>query len=391
MPQFDFDALVKDIQKPGRYAGGELGQVMKDRREVNLRFAFSFPDTYEVGMSYLGMKILYSLLNDIPDIWCERVFAPWPDMEQAMRRQGVPLFALESRDSLTEFDIIGFSLQYELSYTNVLNMLDLAGIPVFAKDRTTLKNLVIAGGPCVCNPEPLSDFIDLFLPGEGEEVLPELAALYLECKRQKTDKQTFLKQAAEIPGVYVPSLYEVSYQEDGRIDQMKPLCAEAKLPCAKRIIRDMDKAHYPKTFVLPYIEIVHDRAVEEIFRGCIRGCRFCQAGFIYRPVREKSSGVISGQAKALCESTGYDEVSLPFNQRLYRNAKAADRYAELVGKRGSQPFAAVAAHRQFPEGADGKGAEGAEILVDLRAGGGHPAYAGRDQQKHHRGRYSKQL
>ncbi|HCC34274.1 MAG TPA: TIGR03960 family B12-binding radical SAM protein [Ruminococcaceae bacterium] len=310
MPRFDFDRLVKDIQKPGRYAGGEPGIIIKDPHEAELRFAFAFPDTYEVGMSYLGMKILCGLLNKIPEIWCERVFAPWPDMEQAMRRQGVPLFALESRDFIRDFDIIGFSLQYELSYTNVLNMLDLAGIPLRSDERRELKNLVIAGGPCVCNPEPIADFIDLFLPGEGEEVLPELTALYLECKRNGTDKLTFLKAAAKLEGVYVPSLYKASYFEDGRLKCIEPLSEEAPMPCKKRIIRDMDKVYYPETFVLPYIEIVHDRAVQEIFRGCIRGCRFCQAGFIYRPVREKSSGVINTQARRLCESTGYDEVSL---------------------------------------------------------------------------------
>lgn len=300
--------LLMEVQKPGRYSGGEPGSVVKDKSNIDVRFAFCFPDIYEIGMSHLGIKILYSLLNSREDVWCERVFAPWTDMEQIMREHDIPLFALESRDSVADFDIVGFTLQYELSYSNVLNMLDLAGIPLKSRDRKGLAPLIIAGGPCTCNPEPLAEFIDLFVLGEGEEVSLELVDLYKRHK-SKGDKQQFLLEASKIPGVYVPSLYEFSYNQDGTINNIEPkMDAPAKIQ--KRIIKDLNKVHYPERFITPYIEIVHDRAVEEIFRGCVRGCRFCQAGYIYRPVREKSPEVVNEQAKALCESTGYDEISL---------------------------------------------------------------------------------
>ncbi len=310
MTELELERLLLSVQKPGRYAGGEQGSVMKDKAEVDVRFAFCFPDTYEIGMSHLGMKILYSQFNSMPGVWCERVFAPWVDMEEKMRQQGIPLFALESRDPVGEFDIIGFTLQYEMSYTNVLNMLDLAGLPVRSADRKELAPLVVAGGPCVCNPEPLADFVDLFFLGEGEEVDAELIQLYRSYKQAgKRDKQAFLRDAAKIPGVYVPSLYDVSYKEDGTIRAVTPRDG-APAAIRKRIIGDLDKVHYPETFVVPYIEIVHDRAVAEIYRGCSRGCRFCQAGFIYRPIREKSPETVDRQAHDLCRSTGYDEVSL---------------------------------------------------------------------------------
>lgn len=300
--------LLLEVQKPGRYTGGELGSVVKDKSNIDVRFAFCFPDMYEVGMSHLGIKILYSLLNSREDIWCERVFAPWVDMEELMRKHNIPLFALESQDSIADFDIIGFTLQYELSFSNVLNMLDLAGLPIRSSDRRDLSPLVIAGGPCTCNPEPLADFIDLFVLGEGEEVTLELVDLYKRHK-PKGDKQAFLLEASKIPGVYVPSLYEFSYNPDRTIKEIKPQKG-APARIQKRIIKDLNKVHYPDRFIVPYIQIVHDRAVQEIFRGCIRGCRFCQAGYIYRPVREKSPDVINRQAMALCESTGYDEISL---------------------------------------------------------------------------------
>lgn len=303
------EKILLDVQKPGRYVGGELNSVIKDKNKVDVRFAFCFPDVYEIGSSHLGMKILYSLFNSKEYIWCERVFAPWVDMQKEMIKNDINLYALESKDELTEFDMIGFTLQYELSYSNVINMLNLANIPVKSEDRKDLKGLVVAGGPCACNPEPLADFIDLFFIGEGEEVDLEVIDLYRKFKKLNKTKREFLIEASKIEGVYVPSLYEVTYNEDGTIREFKPK-GEYPTKIKKRIIKDLNKSYYPDSFVVPMIEIVHDRAVEEIFRGCIRGCRFCQAGFIYRPVREKSRETINDQAMRLCKSTGYDEVSL---------------------------------------------------------------------------------
>lgn len=304
-----FEELLLSVQKPGRYSGGEMGSVIKDKEKVDVRFAFCFPDSYEIGMSHLGMKILYSQFNSREDIWCERVFAPWIDFEEVMRKENIPLFALESRDPIKDFDFIGFTLQYEMAYTNVLNMLDLAGIPLKSCDRKDLSPLVVAGGPCACNPEPLADFVDLFFLGEGEEVDIEVIDLYKEYKKKGASKQEFLKAAAKIEGVYVPSLYNVSYDESGVITAVEAV-GDAPVKIRKRIIKDLDKAYYPDNMVVPFIEIVHDRVVQEVFRGCIRGCRFCQAGFIYRPVREKSSETVNRQAKCLCANTGYDEISL---------------------------------------------------------------------------------
>lgn len=305
----DVEKLLLKVQKPGRYVGGELNSVVKNPDEIDVRFAFCFPDTYEIGMSHLGMKILYSIFNDVPYIWCERVFAPWLDMEELMIERNIPLFGLESGEPITDFDFIGFTLQYELSYTNVLNMLKLAHIPLRAEDRTELSQIVVAGGPCACNPEPLADFVDIFFIGEGEEVDLEVIELYRECKKNNESKKEFLVKAAQIKGVYVPALYDVEYNADGTIKSFLPR-ENAPAVVEKRLMMNMDESYFSENFVVPNIEIVHDRAVSEIFRGCIRGCRFCQAGFLYRPVREKSVDVIDKQCHAICENTGYDEVSL---------------------------------------------------------------------------------
>ena len=297
------------VQKPGRYTGGELNSVVKDKNSVKLRYAFCFPDSYEIGMSHLGIKILYSAANAREVVWCERVFAPWHDMEKEMRKNNIPLYALESGDPLTDFDLIGFTLQYELCYTNILNLLDLAGMPVRAADRDESYPLVVGGGPCACNPEPIADFFDFFMLGDGEEMSNELFDLIIECKEKGIPKKELLKKAAQIKGVYVPSLYDISYNEDGTV---KAITSKDGAPekVTKRIISDLDTVHYPEKFIVPFVEVVHDRVIHEILRGCIRGCRFCQAGFLYRPIREKSPSVINDQCYKLCKSTGYDEISL---------------------------------------------------------------------------------
>lgn len=310
LTELQLEKMLSRVEKPGRYVGGELNSVVKDKSNIDVRFAFCFPDSYEVGMSHLGIKILYSCLNQMENVWCERCFAPWEDMEKQLRENGLPLFALESRDPLCDFDIIGFTMQYELSYTNVLNMLDLANVPIFSKDRSNQQPIVVMGGPCTYNPEPLADFADIISLGEGEEALCELCELYGKHKKSGFDRKKFLfAVATELEGFYVPSLYTVTYKSDGTIAAITPdIGVPAKI--TKRIVKDLDKTHYPEKFVVPFMEVIHDRAVEEIFRGCIRGCRFCQAGYVYRPIREKSPDVINAQAKSVCDKCGYEELSL---------------------------------------------------------------------------------
>lgn len=303
------DDILPLVQKPARYTGGEIGAIYKEKKDVNLRFAFCFPDTYEIGMSHLGMKILYGLLNKQEDIWCERVFTPWIDMQEQMKKNDIKLYGLESFDPLTEFDIVGFTLQYELSYTNIINMLDLADIPIFSKDRTSLSNLVIAGGPCSCNPEPIADFIDVFFLGESEKNIIKFCNLYKIAKENNWEKNQFLIESTKIQGIYVPALYDIKYNDDNTISEVVAKSG-APFPVKKAIIEDLDESYYPEEFVVPFIDIVHNRAMIEMMRGCIRGCRFCQAGFIYRPMREKQMDVINSGAKVLCESTGYNEISL---------------------------------------------------------------------------------
>ena len=303
------DSLMMRVTKPVRYVGGEFGSIMKDPSSVDVRYAFLFPDTYEVGMSHLGMKILYHTINKREDAWCERVFSPWVDMEELMRQENIPLFSLESRTPVKEFDLVGVTLQYEMSYTNILSALDLAGIPLRQADRKD-GPFIICGGPCAFNPEPLTPFVDLFVLGDGEKSTHDTIDVYKKWKASGLPREEYLRMAAQIPGVYVPSLYRVTYNEDSTVQAYTPLFDDIPKQVRKRIISDMDQAYFPDKVVMPYIETVQDRIMLEVYRGCIRGCRFCQAGMVYRPVREKTPEVLDHQAKCLFEATGYEEMSL---------------------------------------------------------------------------------
>lgn len=303
------DDILFKVEKPARYIGGEINSYNKDKNKVDIRYAFCFPDSYEVGMSHLGTRILYYVLNQREDTFCERVFAPWPDMEKLMRENNVPLYGLESKDSIRNFDFIGFTLQYEMSYTNILNMLDLAGVPIRASERGEDDPIVMCGGPCAYNPEPLYDIADFFAIGEGEEQMDEIMNLYKKYKG-KGKKKEFLRELSHVQGIYVPSLYSVDYNEDGTIKEFKSLYEDVPAKVTKRIIKNFNEVVYPDKLIVPYTEIVHDRIVLETFRGCTRGCRFCQAGIIYRPVREKKTDKILEQAEELIKSTGYSEISL---------------------------------------------------------------------------------
>lgn len=301
--------ILPTVQKPARYTGGEWGEVQKSKDEVNVRVAFCFPDTYEIGMSNVGMRILYGVMNEMPNVWCERVFAPWGDMEEAMRQNHLPLWALESQDAVKDFDMIAFTIGYEMSYSNILNMMNLAGIPLHSSQRQELKNIVFAGGVCAFNPEPLADFIDFFSLGEGEDITVEIVSLYDRAKQEGWSKEAFLLEVSKIPGVYVPSFYNHIYNEDGTLKTVE-VTNGASAVVTKRIIEDLDKAYFPTKMIVPSTEIVHDRANLEVFRGCIRGCRFCQAGFSCRPVRKKSPEVLYRQAVEIMENSGNNEITL---------------------------------------------------------------------------------
>ena len=305
------DKILSNVEKPTRYTGGELNAVLKDASQVDVRFGFCFADTYEIAMSHLGLKILYHTLNDRPDTWCERVFAPWTDMEAEMKAHGMKLFALESGDEITHFDILGFTLQYELCYSNIVNMLKLAGIPPLAADRDESFPIFCAGGPCSYNPEPIADFFDFFMMGEGEESIHEVTDAYVAWKKSgKKNKKDFLETIAKIESVYVPSFYDVTYNEDNTIKSFTPNNPNALPKIRKRIMKDFSAAYTPETIIVPFGEVVHDRVMLEIMRGCLRGCRFCQAGYIYRPQRERSPERLLNIADHLLSCSGFDEISL---------------------------------------------------------------------------------
>jgi radical SAM family uncharacterized protein len=304
------DEILMTVEKPARYIGGEVNAVMKDKDQVDIRFAMCFPDVYEIGMSHLGIQILYDMFNQREDTWCERVYSPWPDLHKVLKEKQIPLFALESQDPVKKFDFLGITIQYEMCYTNILQILDLSGIPLSAEDRTMDDPFVIGGGPCTYNPEPLAEFFDLFYIGEGETQYFALLDLYKEWKNSGKSRQDFLKAAAQIPGIYVPSLYEVTYAEDGTIAKMKPICPEAPEKVKKQIVMDVTNTFYPEKPVVPYMKATQDRVVLEIQRGCIRGCRFCQAGMLYRPTRERDLEMLKKSAYAMLKNTGYEEISL---------------------------------------------------------------------------------
>ena len=314
--------ILPTVQKPARYTGGEFHEIQKNPEEVRVNIAFCFPDTYEIGMSNLGMRILYGVMNGMEGVWCQRVFAPWGDMEQAQQEHNLPLWALESRKPVKDFDMIAFTIGYEMCYTNILNMLSLSGVPLHACERKGLKNIVFAGGVCAFNPEPLAPFVDFFSLGEGEDITVEIVSLYDRAKAETWTKEAFLKEVSKIPGIYVPSFYEHQYHDDGTLASIVPL-NDAPARVTKRIVEDLDSAYWPTKTIVPSTEIVHDRANLEVFRGCIRGCRFCQAGFSCRPVRKKSPEVLYRQAVETMEDSGHNEITLSsLSTSDYRGLKA---------------------------------------------------------------------
>ena len=304
------DEILLSIQQPARYIGGEINSVCKDPSSVDVRFAMCFPDVYDIGMSHLGIQILYDMLNKMPDVYCERVYSPWTDLDAIMREKHIPLFAIESQDPVKDFDILGITLQYEMCYTNILQILDLSGIPLHGSDRTWDDPIVIGGGPCAYNPEPIAEFFDLFYIGEGETAYRQLIDIYKDSRKNGESRETFLKRAAGVPGIYVPSLYEPEYHEDGTLKAFRPTCPEAPEKVVKQLVLDMTEAVYPEKPLVPFIKVTQDRVVLEIMRGCIRGCRFCQAGMIYRPVREKNVERLKDLAYKMLKNTGHEEISL---------------------------------------------------------------------------------
>ncbi|MCD8398311.1 MAG: TIGR03960 family B12-binding radical SAM protein [Lachnospiraceae bacterium] len=329
------DEILLSVEKPARYIGGEINAVMKDRDQVDIRFAMCFPDVYEIGMSHLGIQILYDMFNKRDDVWCERVYSPWVDLDKIMREQKLPLFALESQEPIRDFDFLGITLQYEMCYTNVLQILDLAQVPLHASERSEHDPLVIGGGPCAYNPEPLAPFFELFYIGEGETVYDALFDLYKRCRANGNSRKEFLHQAAKLPGIYVPALYEVTYQEDGTIASFMPKEADIPSVIEKQVVMDMSDAPYPEKPVVPYMKVTQDRVVLEIQRGCIRGCRFCQAGMIYRPLRERSLECLKEHAARMLKTSGQEEISLSsLSSSDYSDLKGIVNY--LIDEFGSQ-------------------------------------------------------
>lgn len=308
--QKKLDKVLNKVEKPARYIGMEQNSIIKDLREVDVKFAFCFPDIYDVGMSHLGMHILYNLINERENYACERFFSPWLDMEEEMRREGIPLYTLENKEPVANFDFLGFTLQYEMSYTNILNALDLGNIPIWSRDRQEGDPFILAGGPCAYNPEPLADFIDFFVIGEAEEIILELMEMYEDHKKAGGNRRDFLRKICKLRGIYVPSLYRIEYNEDNTIKSMEPLEEAIPKKIEKNLVANLDEIYYPDKIIVPFIETVHDRVVMEIFRGCTHGCRFCQAGMLCRPIREKSVDTLMDKAKKLTESTGYENISL---------------------------------------------------------------------------------